>query len=99
MELNEIISLSLLAVFIIVLIARMVIEKEFDVRSWLLSAVILAEKEFGSGTGSEKLKTVYEKFIAYFPIFSLFVSFDTFSRWVDISLDYMREALAEEEED
>ena len=78
MEIYEIIAISLLAVFTIVLIIRMILEKEFDVRDWLLCAVKVAEKEFGAGTGSEKLKSVYEKFTEYFPVFSLFISLETF---------------------
>lgn len=63
------------------------------VREWMLWAVTKAEKEYGSGTGQIKLRAVYDLFLAKFPKLSIFVSFDTFSVWVDIALDKMREML------
>ena len=63
------------------------------VREWLLWAVTTAEKEYGSGTGQIKLRAVYDLFLAKFPKLSIFVSFDTFSGWVDIALDQMRKML------
>lgn len=60
------------------------------VREWLLYAVTLAEKEYGTGTGQIKLRAVYDMFIAKYPKLSFFVSFETFSGWVDIALDKMR---------
>lgn len=38
-----------------------------QVKVWLLSAVILAEKEFGAGTGRIKLSAVYNEFVSKFP--------------------------------
>lgn len=60
------------------------------VREWLLFAVTLAEKEYGNGTGQIKLRAVYDMFLAKYPKLSIFISFETFSGWVDIALDKMR---------
>lgn len=93
MEIYEIIALILLGMAVILLVISLIFNEESAVKRWLLCAVTLAEKEFGSGCGTKKLKWVYGKFSRLFPVFAVFVSFDTFSRWVDIALDYMCEAL------
>ena len=59
-------------------------------REWLLYAGTIAEKEYGSGTGQIKLRAVYDMFLAKYPKLSIFISFETFSGWVDIALDKMR---------
>ncbi len=98
MEIYEIIALILLGAAVILLAVSLIMNEKSAVKRWLLCAVALAEKEFGAGGGSEKLKWVYEKFSGLFPVFAVFVSFETFSRWVDIALDYMRDALLSVEE-
>ena len=65
------------------------------VKEWLLYAVIEAEKELGSGTGPVKLRSVYDMFITKFPKLSVFISFNTFSEWVDVALDYMEKLLTD----
>lgn len=62
---------------------------------WLLQAVLLAEREFGSGTGKLKLSAVYDKFCERFPWFSRVLSFQQFSALVDKALEQMRELLKE----
>ena len=57
------------------------------VKEWLLVAVLEAERQFGSGTGKLKLRTVYDLFVARFPWMARVVSFDTFAQWVDEALD------------
>lgn len=64
-----------------------------SIRAWLLSAVTLAEKEFGSGTGAVKLSYVYSLFIEKFPYFANMISFDFFSTLVDEVLDRFRNIL------
>ncbi len=66
---------------------------EKRIKQWLLQAVVQAEKELGSGTGKVKLSVVYDMFIARFPIVSKFISFNTFSSFVDDVLETMREIL------
>lgn len=69
-------------------------EKQLEkVREWLLLAVTMAEKEFGSKTGQLKLRYVYEMFISKFRFMSIVISFDTFSEMVDDALDDMRDMI------
>lgn len=72
---------------------RNYILNEKRIKKWLLQAVVLAEKQLGSGTGKVKLSTVYDMFIVRFPIVSKLISFDTFSSFVDDVLVTMRELL------
>ena len=64
-----------------------------NIKEWLLSAVVDAEKLLGSKTGKIKLRQVYDWFIASFPIASKLITFNTFSRLVDKALDEMEEML------
>lgn len=68
-------------------------EQVKKVKEWLLFAVIQAEKEFGTGTGTLKLRSVYDSFLVTFPEIAKLISFDTFSDWVDDVLVYMRKIL------
>lgn len=61
------------------------------VKEWLLFAVTQAEKEFGSGTGQLKLRYVYDMFVTKFPYLVQFISFETFSEWVDNVLEKFKE--------
>ena len=61
-------------------------EQMNELKEWLLYAVAEAEKEFGSGTGSLKLRSVYDQFIEKFPYLSKVVSFEKFSSLVDQTL-------------
>lgn len=72
---------------------RNYILNEKRIKKWLLQAVVLAEKQLGSGTGKVKLSTVYDMFIVRFPIVSKLISFNTFSSFVDDVLVTMRELL------
>lgn len=64
-----------------------------QIKAWLLSAVILAEKEFGAGTGKLKLSIVYNEFISKFPWIAKIMTFESFSRYVDDALGEMKELL------
>lgn len=69
-------------------------DKKYEqIRGWLLQAVMFAEKEFGSGTGKLKLSSVYDKFCERFPWLAKVLSFETFSKYVDDSLDEMKDVL------
>jgi hypothetical protein len=72
-------------------------EQVSKIKEWLLLAVTRAEKELGSGTGTLKLRIVYDLFMTKFPVAAKIVSFETFSLWVDEALDKMKELLAENE--
>ena len=86
-----IVAIAIIAALFIVL----AIKQPKKVKEWLLYAVIEAEKELGSGTGPVKLRSVYDMFITKFPKLSVFISFNTFSEWVDVALDYMEKLLTD----
>lgn len=64
-----------------------------NLKEWLKWAVVQAEKELGSGTGALKLRMVYDMAIQKYPWLINYISFDTFSNWVDEALDWMRKQL------
>lgn len=91
-------TMILIIVAIVIIAALFIvlaIKQPKKVKEWLLYAVIEAEKELGSGTGPVKLRSVYDMFITKFPKLSVFISFNTFSEWVDVALDYMEKLLAD----
>lgn len=63
------------------------------VKEWLLYAVSEAEKALGSGTGKLKLRYVYDMFLEKFPYVARFLSFETFSEYVDDALEEMKKLL------
>lgn len=65
-----------------------------QIRGWLLQAVILAEQEYGSGTGRMKLSAVYDAFCSTLPWIARVMSFDTFAFYVDEALDEAKDILA-----
>ena len=67
--------------------------KVAQVKHWLLSAVVEAEKALGAGTGPQKLKRVYDLFVERFPRLARMVSFETFSGWVDEALEAVKDLL------
>lgn len=68
-------------------------EQVDKIKKCLLGWVIEAEKDLGAKTGRVKLSVVYSQFVQAFPFVKNFVSFDTFSIWVDDALVTMREML------
>lgn len=62
-------------------------------KEWLKWCVTKAEQELGSGTGQIKLRQVYDMFIERYPMFSKFVPFSVFSKWVDDALIFLRDQL------
>lgn len=64
-----------------------------NIKEWLKWAVTMAEKELGSGTGQLKLAMVYNLFVEKFPAFVKIIPFDTFSKWVDESLEWLKNQL------
>lgn len=61
-----------------------------QVMGWLLQAVLLAEKEYGSGTGALKLSSVYDKFCEKLPWAAKLLTFEEFGVYVDKALVTMR---------
>ena len=63
------------------------------VKSWLLFAVIEAERIYKSGTGALKLRYTYDLFVSRFGSLASMVTFEMFSKWVDEVLQEMRHIL------
>ena len=63
-----------------------------NIKEWLLYAVTEAEAILGGKTGQLKLRMVYDMAIEKFSWVS-FISFETFSGWVDEALEQMRHLL------
>lgn len=68
-------------------------EQQAKIKEWLLLAVVMAEKEMGSGTGAIKLRYVYSLFVDKFPSVAPVVPFELFSKWVDEALAQMKNML------
>lgn len=75
-----------------------ILNQRKNIKEWLLYAVTKAERELGSKTGKIKLRQVYDWFIVSFPITSKIISFNAFSRLVDIALEEMRHLLETNEQ-
>ena len=83
-------------VFLIIIIGVvcLILNQKKSVKEWLLLAVVEAEKIFGEKTGKIKLRQVFESFVKLYPVFSKFITFETFSKWVDVALKQMEEWLS-----
>lgn len=86
------IQIGVITAVIIVAVVLIIIavKQPKKVKEWLLWAVIQAETTLGGGTGQVKLRAVYDLFVERYKFISFLVSFDTFSKWVDVALDEMR---------
>ena len=85
-QIGVITAVIIIAVVLIVI----AIKQPRKVKEWLLWAVIQAETTLGGGTGQVKLRAVYDLFVERYKFISFLVSFETFSKWVDVALDEMR---------
>lgn len=99
MNAQIIVALVIVAIALVYGIIRFVKlpkEKQIaNIKEWLKYAVVEAERELGSGTGQLKLRMVYDMAVKQFPFIVQLIPFDTFSKWVDEALDWMRSQLAE----
>lgn len=83
------------AVIYVINFVRLPKSKRYElIQGWLLQAVLLAEREFGSNTGKLKLSFVYDKFCERFPWLVKVIPFALFSAYVDDALTLMRELIA-----
>lgn len=98
---NKVVIISIIAIIILATIkvirfSKLPKNEQFKkIKKCLLGWVIDAERELGGGTGKVKLSVVYSYFVQSFPIIKSFVSFETFSDWVDDALEEMRKMLEE----
>lgn len=68
--------------------------KKGNVQKLLVYICLEAERRFGSKTGQIKLRYVYDWFITKFPIMSVLISFDQFSKMVDTALEEMEHLIS-----
>lgn len=83
----------LVVIGIALVVIYIAITDKARVLEWLRWCVVIAENELGKSTGQLKLHKVYTMFIEKFPVFSKFVPFNVFSKWVDIALEWMKEQI------
>lgn len=62
-------------------------------KEWLLLAVTEAEKALGGGVGALKLRAAFQEFVKTFPALAKVVTFERFSKWVDVALGQMKQML------
>lgn len=98
--LTIILSIAALAVFIVKVVqfVRAPSDKQIEnLKEWLKLAVTEAEASLGSGTGQLKLRDVYDMAVEKFPWVGEFITFETFSTWVDEALEWMNNQLESNE--
>lgn len=98
--LTIILSIATLAVFIVKVVqfVRAPSDKQIEnLKEWLKLAVTEAEAALGSGTGQLKLRDVYDMAVEKFPWVGEFITFETFSTWVDEALEWMNNQLESNE--
>lgn len=86
-----------LIITVVAVVVYFLLNGRRSVIEFLLQAVIMAEKDLGSGTGKIKLSVVYGNFIEKYPIFSKIIPFPVFSAWVDAVLEDMKDILLKNE--
>lgn len=98
--LTIILSIAALAVFVVKVVqfVRSPSDKQIEnLKEWLKLAVTEAEAALGSGTGQLKLRDVYDIAVEKFPWVGEFITFETFSTWVDEALEWMNNQLESNE--
>lgn len=98
--LTIILSIAALAVFVVKVVqfVRAPSDKQIEnLKEWLKLAVTEAEAALGSGTGQLKLRDVYDMAVEKFPWVGEFITFETFSTWVDEALEWMNNQLESNE--
>ena len=63
--------------------------------TWLVQAVTVAEKKFGSKTGKIKLSYVYHLFLEKYGFLGMFISQEIFEELVEKALRIMEETLSQ----
>ena len=84
-----ILLVAIIVIFIVLTV--MVLMGKKNAQAWLLYAVTQAENQLGGGTGQLKLQTVYDAFVAKFPVVKNFITFTAFKKMVDKALAEMKE--------
>ena len=98
--LTIVLSIAALAVFVVKVVqfVRSPSDKQIEnLKEWLKLAVTEAEAALGSGTGQLTLRDVYDMAVEKFPWVGEFITFETFSTWVDEALEWMNNQLESNE--
>ena len=82
-------SMIVISVIVLGVCGFAVWTKRANAKEWLKYAVLQAEKALGTKTGQAKLRMVYDMFVQQFPWFATFISFNTFSAWVDEAVKWL----------
>ena len=86
---------SIVAVVVVLLVLTVLALCGFkNAKEWLLYAVTEAETDLGSGTGVLKLHTVYNAFLAKFPVMKLLIPYPIFTKMVNKALADMKKIAA-----
>lgn len=91
----EIAMYIIAAIILVAFLVFMFIYRRNVLKEWIYQAVVLAEKELGSGRGQEKLALVHTRLVERFPIVGRVLPFSIFSAMVDTALELMRKNLEE----
>src|SRR5699024_10023888 len=98
--LTIILSIAALAVFVVKVVqfVRSPSDEQIEnIKERLKLAVTEAQADVGSGTGQLKLQEVDDMAVEKFPWVGEFVTFETFSSWVDEALEWMNNQLESNE--
>lgn len=93
------ISLAIVAIGAIVVGVKKVIsffkkptnEQILELKTWLIGAVADCEAAYGGDTGKIKLASVYDSFIAAFPMLANKITIDQFKGYVDTALGELKD--------
>lgn len=89
-----IIAVLVVAIVFVVKFFKLPTDEQIEnIKEWSKWAVAKAEKELKSGTGQLKLRMVYDMFVDKYPTTAKIVPFETFSNWVDESLEWLNNQL------
>lgn len=91
----EIAMYIIAAIVLVAFLVFMFIYRRNVLKEWIYQAVVLAEKEIGSGRGQEKLNLVYTWLWERFPIMGPMLPRPIFLAMVDAALELMRKNLEE----
>lgn len=70
------------------------LSKKANIQKLLTYICLEAERQWGSKTGTIKLRQVYDWFTSKYPIMSTIITFNQFSKMVDIGLVEMRDLIS-----
>lgn len=86
--------LILIALCVTILVYLLWRIKKDGLRQVVIELIVMAEAEYGSGKGEEKLEYVIEKFVGLIPMpFSLFITCNSVKKFVQYTFNSVKMAL------